>query len=305
MSPSRGAAAVLAIATLVFTAACGPAAPPPATPAPVATLPPITEKPEPPPLLVEYVVIHQRWVQKHVPAAAADVKAWSEDAQNRSLVGGAFRHILFKVKADAPDAETNAVKKKADGVLGRVKKGEDFAKLAKQFSEDPGSKDKGGEYEASQVENFVAEVKAAYEATAPGETAAALVKSSFGFHIVQRGKPNDDQLEKAFKKAKAPDVAKKLADEIQGREKTAGSARAAIAEAVEAVLGERASADPDRPTASLVERERIKQARLPAAAKAAIETFAQSAHPGDTLPSPAVDGDTIVVARALAPGEKR
>ena len=71
------------------------------------------------------------------------------------------------------------------------------------------------------------------------------------------------------------------------------------------MLGEKATADPDRPTASLVERDRLKQTRLPAAAKAAIETFAASAHAGDALPSPAVDGDTIVVARAVAPGTQR
>jgi len=289
------------LALPLFVIACGSPAPPPVAPTPIAPLPPVTEKPEPPPLLIEYVVLHRRWVQKYVPAPPADVKTWAEDPQNRALVGGAFRHVLFKVKSDGTEAETTAVKKKAEGVLARVKKGEDFAKLAKQFSEDPGSKDKGGEYEANMVENFVEEVKTAYASTAPGDTAPNLVKSTFGFHIIQRGKPTDDQIERAFRKEKAPDFTKKLADEIQARERTASSARAAIAEAVEGVLGERASADPDRPTASLVERSRIKQARLPAAAKAAIETFAANARAGEALPSPAVDGDTIVVARAVAP----
>ena len=87
---------------------------------------------------------------------------------------------------------------------------------------------------------------------------------------------------------------------VARRLKASTPARAAIAEAVQAVLGDRGASDANRPKAAVVDRERLKQVRLTAAAKAALETFAESAHPGDALPSPAVDGDTIVVARARA-----
>jgi hypothetical protein len=81
--------------------------------------------------------------------------------------------------------------------------------------------------------------------------------------------------------------------------------RRAIAEAVEAVLGERATNDADRPSAVFVDRDRIKQVRLSAAAaKAALETFADGARAGDLFPSPAIDGDTVLVARALAASER-
>jgi parvulin-like peptidyl-prolyl isomerase len=52
---------------------------------------------------------------------------------------------MIKVnKTDSTEAKKKA-KEKAEGILKRVKTGEDFAKLAVEFSEDPGSKNKGGD----------------------------------------------------------------------------------------------------------------------------------------------------------------
>ena len=129
-------------------------------------------------------------------------------------------------------------------------------------------------------------VSAAFTALEPGKTTREPVRSPEGFHIVHKDRTSDDQIERAYRKAKAPEVAKKLAEELLGRLKSDAASRAAIAEAVEAVLGERGVNDANRPNAQIVERARIDQIRLTAAAKAALETFARSAHPGDVLPSP-------------------
>src|SRR6202163_82689 len=53
-------------------------------------------------------------------------------------------HILF-MTVGKPDAEVEEIKKKAEDVLKQVKKGGKFDDLAKKYSEDPGSKDKGGD----------------------------------------------------------------------------------------------------------------------------------------------------------------
>jgi hypothetical protein len=257
--------------------------------------------PEPPPLLVEYVVIHRRWVEKVLPASSADVKAWSEAPENAEAVTGAFRHILIKVPGGEKDPGA-AAKKKAQSLLARLDKGEDFAKLAKQASEDQGSKENGGEYSADKVKELPEPLRAAFAALEPGGTTRDPVRSAEGLHLVHKERASDERIERAYRKAKAPELAKKLGDELLQRMKGTTPARTAIADVVDAVLGERAANDANRPNASLVDRDRLPQVRLTAAAKAALETFVNSAHPGDALPSPAVDGDTMLVARAVAPG---
>jgi foldase protein PrsA len=85
-----------------------------------------------------------------------------------------------------PELDTKKDKKaKAEEILARVQKGEDFAALAKEFSEDPGSKDKGGLYENVRQGQFVP----AFETTAlglePGQVAPQVVESNFGYHIIK------------------------------------------------------------------------------------------------------------------------
>jgi len=73
---------------------------------------------------------------------------------------------------------------KAQALLDRVHKGEDFAKLAKESSDDQGSKDKGGEYDFFGRGQMVPEFDAAAFSLKPGEI-SGLVETEFGFHIIK------------------------------------------------------------------------------------------------------------------------
>jgi peptidyl-prolyl cis-trans isomerase D len=93
------------------------------------------------------------------------------------------RHILIKVDAGADAKADAAAKAKAEGLLKQIQGGANFADLAKKNSDDPGSKDTGGELGFAQRGRMVPEFDKAIFTQKIGET--AIVKTQFGYHIVQ------------------------------------------------------------------------------------------------------------------------
>ncbi|WP_339060692.1 peptidylprolyl isomerase [Tepidibacillus marianensis] len=88
-------------------------------------------------------------------------------------------------------------KKLADEVLAKLKAGNDFGKLAKQYSEDTGSKDKGGTYENMSVSQWVPEFKDAVLKQPIGKVSDTPVKTQYGYHIIKvtsRKVPTFEQL---------------------------------------------------------------------------------------------------------------
>jgi hypothetical protein len=85
-----------------------------------------------------------------------------------------------------PEMDTKKEKRaKAEEILARAQKGEDFATLAKENSEDPGSKDKGGLYENVRKGQFVPEFETAALALEPGQISPQLVETKYGYHIIK------------------------------------------------------------------------------------------------------------------------
>src|ERR1700761_2622997 len=94
------------------------------------------------------------------------------------------RHILIKVDPKA-DAKTDAAaKQKAEDLLKQIKGGADFAALAKANSDDPGSKDAGGELGMIQRGVTVPAFESAAFSLQPGQI-SDLVKTQFGYHIIK------------------------------------------------------------------------------------------------------------------------
>ena len=92
-------------------------------------------------------------------------------------------HILIRAEQQAPQAEWDAAKERADSVYNALKAGADFAELAKSVSQDPGSAQQGGLLPFVQHGQLVKEYEDAAFALQPGEM-SGVVQSPFGYHII-------------------------------------------------------------------------------------------------------------------------
>jgi hypothetical protein len=115
--------------------------------------------------------------------------------QHARLIAGAYapemktRFQPTAVEIDAfiaahPEYDTKTERARIEGILARVRAGEDFAKLADEFTEDPSGKDKGGDLGWFGRGMMVKPFEDAAFALKPGEVSSVVV-SQFGFHIVK------------------------------------------------------------------------------------------------------------------------
>lgn len=96
-------------------------------------------------------------------------------------------HILFKLKKSATQAEQEAALTRANDVLQRVRAGEDFATLAGEFSEDPGSRLNGGDLGIIAKGQMVPNFEKAVYTMSEGQVSDP-VKTEFGYHIIKLDK---------------------------------------------------------------------------------------------------------------------
>ena len=94
-------------------------------------------------------------------------------------------HILLLTTGGKTDAEVAEIKKKAEDILAQAKKkGANFEDLAKKYSEDPGSKAKGGDVGWVLQGQMVPEFEKAAYSLNKGEI-SDLIKTQYGFHIIK------------------------------------------------------------------------------------------------------------------------
>ncbi len=93
-------------------------------------------------------------------------------------------HILILVPEGATPETKEDARKKAAAILSMLDAGQDFAELARKNSQDPGSKDSGGELPWMSPGQTVPPFETAALALAPGQL-SPVVETDFGFHIIK------------------------------------------------------------------------------------------------------------------------
>ncbi|OWW20282.1 SurA N-terminal domain-containing protein [Noviherbaspirillum denitrificans] len=135
----------------------------------------------------EYVVLNSDVVASQISVSDADIKSYYEQNAKRFVDEEQRRasHILIKVDKGASAADKAAAKSKAEVLLAQLRKNPaDFAKLAKENSQDPGSAERGGDLDYFSKGMMVPPFEAAAFKLKQGEI-SDVVESDFGFHIIQ------------------------------------------------------------------------------------------------------------------------
>jgi len=171
---------------------------------------------------VKYVAIDADALRATVPVTPQEIEARYRENLSTYSTPEQVRasHILLKTEGK----DEAAVRKQAESVLAQVKAGENFASLARQHSEDEGSKESGGDLDYFGRGAMVPAFEEAAWTLEPGET-SDLVQSEFGFHIIRvtdkraaTTRPLDDvraQIEDQIRWEKAQAEASRVAAEIE------------------------------------------------------------------------------------------
>jgi peptidyl-prolyl cis-trans isomerase C len=120
-----------------------------------------------------------------IAVGARDVAAFYEQNPAEFQIPGQVRarHILISASRDADASTRQAARDQAAGLLKRARAGEDFAALAKEFSQDAGSAVSGGDLGFFKPGDMVGPFNDVAFSLAPGAI-SDLVETDFGYHII-------------------------------------------------------------------------------------------------------------------------
>jgi peptidyl-prolyl cis-trans isomerase D len=143
------------------------------------------EKPEQ--VRVEYLALSQEKLTANVKVGEEEIKAWyqANEARYKQPEQRQASHILIRADKGASEADVKAAQAKADEILGQLKANPaDFIKLAKQYSQDPGSAEKGGDLGYFGRGMMVKPFEDAVYSLKEGQI-SDVVRSDFGFHLIK------------------------------------------------------------------------------------------------------------------------
>jgi peptidyl-prolyl cis-trans isomerase D len=172
---------------------------------------------------IQYVTVNPRDLTR--PVADVDVEKYYKEHAAEFETPRQVRasHILLRVPETGGSEAEDKTRVKAAEVIRRVKAGEDFAKLARELSEDPGTKANGGDLGFVTKGEMVGPFEQALFALAKGEVTPEPVRTPFGFHALKAVEIREG--------GKKP--LKEVAPQLRERLGTEAAERAALARAGE------------------------------------------------------------------------
>jgi peptidyl-prolyl cis-trans isomerase D len=170
---------------------------------------------------VKYALVDVQAIRNRTQVSAEDIQRHYQDNPQQFSTPEQVRasHILFKTEGK----DATEVRKQAEAVLKRAKSGEDFAKLANEFTEEEIGKTRGGDLDFFGRGAMAKEFEDAAFALKPGDI-SDIVQTQFGLHIIKvterrsaTTKTLDEvraQIEDQLKWERAQAEAQRTADEL-------------------------------------------------------------------------------------------
>lgn len=136
--------------------------------------------------VIRSLVVETSRLRRTLPVSDEELKTYYDEHQDEFVQEEQARaeHILIRVPPGATDEQKTDARLHAEGVAKIARAGGDFAELAKKHSEDPGSKDKGGDLGWFSRGRMVKEFEDAVFNAKPGDIVGP-VESQFGYHIIK------------------------------------------------------------------------------------------------------------------------
>jgi peptidyl-prolyl cis-trans isomerase D len=121
--------------------------------------------------VIRYLLVETSRLRRTMPVEDADLRAFYDQHVEEFLEGeqASARHILIRLAPDAPEVERGEAELRANGVASIALSGGDFAALVAAHSDDPGSKDLGGDLGWFGRGSMVPEFEDAVFSAKPGE----------------------------------------------------------------------------------------------------------------------------------------
>lgn len=136
--------------------------------------------------VIRYLLVETSKLRRLLPVEEADLEAYYEEHKEEFLQGeqAHARHILIRIAPDATDEQRVDAQLHAQGVATIAQTGAEFAELVSLHSEDPGTKDEGGDLGWFGRGRMVKEFEDAVFSAKPGDIIGP-VQSQFGYHIIK------------------------------------------------------------------------------------------------------------------------